>query len=559
MDNATIAEEIALLSKLMDIHGDNSYKARSYAHAAFQIEKLHTSLSSMAEEDIFRIKGIGEAIGKKILIRLETGRLALLEKYLEQTPPGVLEMIQIKGLGPRKIAVIWKELGVENLGELLYACNENRLMLYKGFGVKTQEGIRQSIEFYMASKGQFLYKEMEDYAAQFINYWTAVLDEKAQIALTGDIRRQCNILDQIALVINRPVEYVKSKLPPDYNVIDTGTDNLKVKSPENIRSEIFCCPPECFALTLFRTTGSKVFMKAYMERYPDMQDKNHTAEEDIFHEAGLPVIPPSIREDPNIIDEAQKGELPDLITRNDIKGIIHAHSTWSDGKNTLEEMAAAARDQGFEYLVISDHSQSATYANGLKQDRILAQHQQIEELNERLFPFRIFKSIESDILSDGSLDYSDNLLRTFDLVIASIHSNLKMDEQKAMQRLLNAITNPFTTILGHLTGRLLLSRRGYPVDHKTIIDACAAHGVAIEINAHPRRLDMDWQWIPYAMKQGVILSIDPDAHAINGINDVKYGVLSAQKGGLSADVNLSSFPLKVFESFLQKKKLKHSI
>jgi DNA polymerase (family 10) len=239
-----------------------------------------------------------------------------------------------------------------------------------------------------------------------------------------------------------------------------------------------------------------------------------------------------------------------VIQPNEIKGIIHSHSTWSDGSNTIEDMAKAAQGKGFEYLVISDHSQSAYYANGLSPERIAAQHREVDALNEKLAPFKIFKSIEADILSDGSLDYNDTILRTFDLVIASVHSNLKMTQEKAMDRLLNAIRNPYTTILGHPTGRLLLSREGYPIDHKAIIDACAEHKVVVEINAHPRRLDIDWKWIEYAMEKGVLLSIDPDAHTINGYHDVYYGVLAAQKGGLTAAHNLSSHSLTAFEAFL---------
>jgi DNA polymerase (family 10) len=217
---------------------------------------------------------------------------------------------------------------------------------------------------------------------------------------------------------------------------------------------------------------------------------------------------------------------------------------------TIEQMAITARDQGFEYLVISDHSQAAFYANGLAPERIVAQHIEVDALNNKLAPFRIFKSIEADILSDGNLDYTDRVLNTFDLVIASVHSNLKMSEEKAMKRVLAAIANPFTTILGHPTGRLLLSRKGYPLDHKVIIDACAEHNVVIEINAHPRRLDIDWRWIEYALEKGVLLSINPDAHSTGGYKDVFYGVMAAQKGGLTAAHNLSSFSLAQFEAFV---------
>jgi len=240
---------------------------------------------------------------------------------------------------------------------------------------------------------------------------------------------------------------------------------------------------------------------------------------------------------------------------SDIKGIIHNHSNWSDGVNTVEEMAKACISQGYEYLVISDHSKTAAYAKGLQEDRIREQHLYIDELNAKLHPFKIFKSIESDILNDGSLDYSNEILATFDLVIGSVHQNLSMPEDKAMMRLLNAINNPYTTILGHMTGRLLLSRQGYPVDHKTIIKACVENNVVIELNAHPRRLDVDWSFIDDAISQGALISIDPDAHNIDGFHDVKYGVLAAQKGGLTKNKNLSSFSLAEFEKFLSDRRI----
>ena len=275
--------------------------------------------------------------------------------------------------------------------------------------------------------------------------------------------------------------------------------------------------------------------------------------EDVFTSRKLNFIPSFLREKSAVIERAKNQKFDGLIQPADIKAIIHSHSDWSDGSNTIEQMANACIKKGYEYLVISDHSKSAAYANGLQEDRIKQQHIYIDELNRKLAPFKIFKSIESDILGDGSLDYSDDLLSTFDLVIASVHSNIKMQEDKAMTRLLKAISNPHTTILGHMTARLLLSRPGYPVDHKKIIDACAKHKVVIEINANPRRLDMDWYWIDYALDKGVLLSIDPDAHDIDEFDNCRYGVLAAQKGGMRKENNLSSFSLKAFEKFIASK------
>jgi DNA polymerase (family X) len=297
-------------------------------------------------------------------------------------------------------------------------------------------------------------------------------------------------------------------------------------------------------------------MEAFVKQFPktDFGILPGADDKAIFTQADINYIPPYSRETATIIEQAKNTPLPPVIQTGDIKGIIHSHSNWSDGSYSIEDMAKAAIEKGFEYLVLSDHSKSAFYAQGLSEEKIAAQHQLINELNSKLNGFKIFKSIESDILNDGSLDYSNSILSTFDLVIASVHSNLKMTEEKAMMRLLNAIENPYTTILGHMTGRLLLSRKGYPVDHKKIIDACAANRVVIELNAHPSRLDIDWRHISYALEKNVLISIDPDAHTIEGYNDIRYGVLAAQKALVTKKQNLSSFGLQEFEAYLQKAK-----
>ena len=316
---------------------------------------------------------------------------------------------------------------------------------------------------------------------------------------------------------------------------------------------------ESFSKKLFETSCSEYFLTAWENKFPWKENFSFHTEENIFENAGIKFIPSYLREDEKMIQLSADDTLPNVIRKEDIKAIIHSHSNWSDGSNTIEEMANHAIQSGLEYLVISDHSKSAFYANGLSEERILQQHKYVDELNDKLKPFKIFKSIESDILHDGSLDYPDQLLSTFDLVIASVHSNLKMPEEKAMMRLQNAISNPFTTILGHMTGRVLLSRNGYPIDHKKIIDLCAEKKVVIELNAHPRRLDMDWRHIAYALEKNVLISIDPDAHALSGFEDVKYGILVAQKAGLTKSQNLSSFSLEEFETYLLKIKLLKNI
>jgi DNA polymerase (family 10) len=550
-DNYFIADQFSLLSKLMDIHGENSFKSKSYSAAAFAIEKITQPLAEFPPDKLSSIKGIGDSAARKIIEIVQTGQLQALADLVQKTPPGVLEMLNIKGLGPKKIATIWKEMGIESVGELLYACNENRLMLYKGFGEKTQQNVTESIEFYMRSQGSHLYAEIEQYALAVDKNLKAQFPGK-KFDMTGPFRRQVEVIDYLSWVTTATSEELLSFLGANnFTTQETVADRLSVIGAENIVLHFHPVTDETFYTTLFTTSCSDEFVQAW-QSLPPLPAASFNSEEDIFAAAKLPYIVPALREKASIL-EAKAATT--VIQPGDIKGIIHTHSDWSDGSHTIEAMARACIAQGYEYLVISDHSKSAAYAKGLSEERIREQHHHINELNSALAPFRIFKSIECDILNDGSLDYSNNVLATFDLVIASVHSNLKMNEEKAMMRLLNAIRNPYTTILGHMTGRLLLSRPGYPVDHVAIINACLENEVVIELNAHPRRLDMDWRWIDYAIDKGVLISIDPDAHAVEGYEDCRYGVLAAQKGGLTKERNLSSFSLQQFEDFLQKRKI----
>lgn len=556
MDNYQIADIFSLLSRLTDIHAENNFKAKSYAIAAFNIEKLPQQLSEIPREKIASIKGIGESSAKKIIEILETGSLKGLQELIEKTPIGVMEMLNIKGIGPKKISTIWKEMEIESIGELLYACKENRLKLYKGFGEKTQQNVIETIEFYLNNQGSNLYPQVEAVEPQVTAYLEKLFSPK-KVFLTGSFKRNLEIIDELEYVIHSTPEDIKPKFqtanPPE--LLEENDDSLLYKLLNGLKLRLYAETRD-FEKKCFFTSGSPEFVNDFIFHFPDIDFSGASGQDDsaVFKAAGIPYIPCCLRENPEIITRAKASPLPDLIQPSDIKGIIHSHSNWSDGSNTLEVMAMAARDQGLEYLVISDHSKSAFYAQGLTEERIQAQHEQINALNSKLNGFKIFKSIESDILYDGSLDYSNAVLATFDLVIASVHSILKMTAEKAMQRLVAAIENPYTTILGHMTGRLLLSRKGYPVDHKKIIDACAANNVVIELNAHPSRLDIDWRQIDYALEKNVLISINPDAHSIDGFADTRYGVLAAQKAMVTKAQNLSSMGLRDIENFIQKRK-----
>lgn len=551
MDNNQIADSFSLLAKLMEIHNENSFKAKSYASAAFTIGKLPLQLSEIPSEKIFSIKGIGDSTGKKVIELIETGKLKQLAEIIEKTPAGILEMLYIKGIGPKKISTIWKEMEIETIGELLYACQENRLKLCKGFGEKTQQNVMDTIDYYIKNKGSFLYAQVEKLHEGVKTFFEKIFID-TKIAFTGAYKRQVEIITELEIVIDDTASNIEQKLSgvEEFKLLEKSEQELLYRAEEGLKFRLYSCDSKGFTEQEFIKGCSVEFATAFTEKYPTINYTICKNDEAIFSKAGINFIPASQRENAEIIELASRQNLPALIQPGDIKGIIHSHSTWSDGGNTLEEMAQGAIAKGYEYLVISDHSKSAFYANGLVAERIKEQHHLVDELNSKLAPFKIFKSIESDILNDGSLDYPDQILATFDLVIASVHSNLKMNEQKAMARLLKAIENPYTTILGHMTGRLLLSRKGYPVDYRRIVEACAASQVVIELNAHPRRLDIDWRHIDYALEKGVLISIDPDAHSIEGFNDTRYGVLAAQKTMLTKERNLSSFSLEQLEKYL---------
>ncbi|RYG20108.1 MAG: DNA polymerase/3'-5' exonuclease PolX [Chitinophagaceae bacterium] len=552
MDNKTIARTFRLLVQLMELHEENPFKIKSIANASFKLDKLPFTLAGKTVEEMEKIDGIGKSMSSKIAELLEMGSMKELTDLLARTPVGVVDMLGIKGIGPKKIGVIWRELKIDTVGELFYACNENRLIEAKGFGLKTQEEIKKVIEFKMAANGRFLYAHVEAVVNTLfssLSVWLNQIAEASLLGIGGQFRRCCEIIDEVSFIIgtdNASVlanlygfEAVKFEEAAQGDFFGSTETGLKIRLKVVSKSD--------FYLTWFKETGSEEHVNNMLKRIKSTSFAN---EEAIYTEAGLVYVEPELREGLNEIELAETNSLPQLITFADLKGTLHNHSTWSDGVHTLEEMAIFCKDTlHLNYLGICDHSRSAFYAKGLDEQRVYGQHQEIDALNKKMAPFKIFKGIESDILNDGSLDYSEEVLKTFDFVVASIHSPLRMDEDKATARLLKAIENPYTTILGHPTGRLLLSRAGYPIDYKKVIDACAANGVVIEVNANPLRLDLDWRWHRYALEKGVMLSINPDAHRKEGFYDMHFGVLAARKGGLTADRNLNSFSLEEITSY----------
>ncbi len=526
MTTEEIAQALKLTAQLMELHELNPFKIKSIANAAYKLNKTDIDLQGKTLQELELIEGIGKGIAGKINELQTTGDLKELKEMVAITPQGVIDMLAIKGIGPKKVGQLWRELEIESIGELLYACNENRLLLLKGFGTKTQAEVKKQIEFFQSNIGWYHFASAEQFANDLVNK----LKKKYKtefVSLTGAMRRKCDVVDKIEIL-----------------VASEETVNMdELENRAHIKIEIINCKEEEFYSKLFETTAAKDFSIS------DFKLQNTNSEQELFVLNHLQYIEPELRESNDIIALAKENKIPKLIEVTDLKGILHNHSTYSDGMNTLKDMAEYCKELGYEYLGICDHSQSAFYAEGMKLDKITAQHAEIEELNQKLFPFKIFKGVESDILNDGSLDYPEEILKTFDFIVASVHSNLKMNEEKATARLLKAIENPYTTILGHPTGRLLLSRPGYPIDHKKIIDACAANGVVIELNAHPYRLDIDWRWIPYCLEKGVKISINPDAHEKQGYHDMYYGTCAARKGMLTKEMCFNTLSLPDIEKY----------
>ena len=529
MNNKEIARKFNLLGKVMELHDENPFKVRSYTSAYASLRKVSSPLIEMSEEELSEIKGVGKAIVGKIVELRDSGSMVTLQRYVDITPPGILEMLQIRGFGPKKVKVIWNQLNIITPGELLMACQENRLVELKGFGMKTQKALQEQLEFYFASRGQVHYAYVIDEANELL---VLLQDRFSQslVELTGEIRRKMPIVNAIEILTTASEEEMEAF------ILELAEEIPELLSYKGYAVEITQVEEAYFGMEQFEKSASKEFLEA-----ADIEYEAYEEEESIFLEWDMAFVDPEYRESAMAIDQAKYGRLPDLITNGDMLGVVHNHSTYSDGLHTLKEMSDYTRDNGFQYLVMSDHSKAAFYADGLKEDQVEAQWAEIDQINASYVDgFRVYKGIEADILNDGSMDYGNDFLSQFEVVVASIHSQLNMDLEKANRRLIKAIENPHTHILGHITGRLLLSRAGYPIDHELIIDACAANGMIIELNANPQRLDIDWTWIPSALEKGVMISINPDAHVRESIHYMQFGVHVARKAGLSKEQCLNS-------------------
>lgn len=553
----TVARILEQTATLLELKGENPFKVRAYTEAARIVESLEGGLAPLVDHGKLEgIKGIGRQLARDIAEIMQTGELELHGELEAAFPQGVREMLAVPGLGPKKIRVIYEQLGIDSLEALAEAADQGKLASLPGFGAKTQEKLLRAIALYQQSKGRRLYSEAAPVAKELLAALRAY-PRVVRAELAGSLRRCKETVKDLDLVASsadpEAVMAHFATLPQVAEIVAKGPTKTTIRLENGLNADLRVVTDLQFPYALHHFTGSmehntqlRAWAKARgcklneygLFRVDDGEQLLPCEDEtELFAALGLSYIIPELREGRGEIERAAQGPLPPFIERDDLRGTFHAHTTESDGTASLEAMAEAAHRLGLEYLGISDHSEAAHYAHGLSRARIRDQHRRIEALNRELDGFTIFKGIEADILADGRMDYDDETLASFDFVIASIHSRFGMErDQEAMTaRVIKAIANPHVTFLGHMTGRLLLSREPYALDLEAVFRALAEHGVILELNCHPDRLDVDWRFIQRALDLGVTLSINPDAHSTAGLADIGLGVAIARKGGVTPD------------------------
>lgn len=526
MDKFTVARTLDEISRYIQLSDANPFKARAFEKAARAVENIDDDLLSLIESGgLYDVSGIGKATGQIVEEIARTGSSQYLEELRGQYPPGIFELLRVPKLGLKKIGVLHAELGIGSIDELEDAARAGRLGKLKGFGPKTSEQILKGIEFARLRESQFLLPVGIE-VGELIRERLAAIDEIEDVEVSGSVRRRLEVIRNVNLVVStKKRAAVAAKLADvvaDLAEIDDST--WKGKARGEIDVFFHLATPAEFGSELLRTTGSAAFVEAF-GKVPKAK-----TEEEVFEKREIAFVAPERRENGDDLAVQRRAK---LVEPSHLRGTFHVHTTFSDGRNTMLEMLTAAADRGWEYVGISDHSQTAYYAGGLTEQRLREQHAEIALHEKSVRPMRVFRGTEADILQDGSMDYGAKVLSKFDFVIASIHSNFKMEKDEMTERILHAMDDPHVTFLGHLTGRLLLSREGYTVDYDRIFDKAAEEGVMIEINGNPRRLDVDWRYLRRAVDRGVVFSINPDAHSIGEYNAVITGTWVARKGGLS--------------------------
>ena len=554
MDSRTAAHVLSQIGALLELHGENRFKTRAYVTAAKALLALDVDdiAPLYRSGTLAATPGIGPATLSVIADLVNTGDSRYHEQLRESTPEGLLEMLRVPGLGTTKIHQIHQGLHIETVQDLEAAAKDGRLAALPRFGSKTAEKILKGIAFLKETGAYVLYPHAAAEARRLV---TAVRQhpDVIEAEVAGSLRRRREVIRDIDIVAScrgdpERVAAAFSRSPGVRHVVGGGGRSVSIRFVDGTLLDLHCVVPDEYAVALWRATGSAEHERALMElaraRGLTLTDGSLrdaagrvvalADEPALFAAVGLDYIPPELREGRGELSAAADGSLPTLIEAGDIQGVLHCHSQYSDGAATIAEMAAAARARGWSYLGISDHSQSAFYAGGLTRDAVLAQHEEIDRVNDTLTGFRVLKGIEADILADGRVDYDAETLERFDYVIGSVHSRFAMAEAAMTERMLRALDDPNLTILGHPTGRLLLTREPYAVNMDAVLEKAGALGVAVELNADPHRLDIDWRLCRIAKERGVQVEIGPDAHAPHGLDNVEFGIGIARKGWLEA-------------------------
>ncbi|MFB6273633.1 MAG: helix-hairpin-helix domain-containing protein [Salinibacter sp.] len=555
MRNDDVAQRLQETADLLELTGGNPYRARAFSRAARSVNGLDEAVADrLRSGTLEEVDGIGEAMAEHVADILHGGSFEQRDELLSAVPPGLMDILRVKGLGTKRTRRLWRELDVTSLDELEAAAEADRITTLEGFGAKTQQNILDNVRQLRRYDAQWRLDEAWNATQSFLDDLRAIpAVERAEV--TGPLRRHQPTVEAAAILVStRAWGTVRDWLSSRLDEASAAEDGIVTgRLPDGMPLRIHRTSPDRFGTAWWRTTGAPDHCAAVEEI---AGPPNDVAEEAALYDAaGLAYVDPALREGRGEVEAADDDRLPSLLTVADLSGCLHNHSTYSDGAHSIREMAEAARERGYSYFGLCDHSQSLQIAGGLSPDDVREQQAEVERLNEQFAgddgdAFRIFHGIESDILKDGSLDYDAEVLASFDLIVASVHTGFSMTEAEATERLVRAVEHPHTSILGHPTGRLLLGREGYPVDHERVIGACAEHGVALELNANPHRLDLDWRWVRRATSEGVLISINPDAHAIQELDNTKWGVAVARKGGLTPEQCLNAKSLSDFRHWL---------
>lgn len=540
----------------MNLLEENPFKIRSFEKAARIIESHPEEMGVLIDEDRLRdVDGIGETLAHTILYLAKSGGSSLEKELEARLPEGLPELLDLPGLGSKKVRILWQNHHILNKKQLHAACRTHQISKLKGFGIKAESKLLEAIQFQEHHARDFHLNQ----ALEVAQRWEEMLSEMEavqQVELTGTLRRRSELIQSIDFIVITERELFQDTLGNKFTLTASEDDRFDLEDESGLPIHIHCIDPEHFAAKQLVLTGGKAFMEFLDEKLVEhdaTQEEllrntialSDNSEGALCESLSIQWIEPELRDAFYEFPQDQT-----LLEVEDVKGVFHAHSTWSDGIHSLRDMVETTRDLGYEYLGISDHSQAAYYANGLKPDRVKQQWNEIDELNEMYSDFHIFKGIEADILKDGELDYDDQLLAGFDFVIASIHSHFHLDTKTQTERLIRALQSPFTTMLGHPTGRMLLSRQGYAPDLPAVIEAASANDKIIEINTTPKRLDLDWRYLKMAKARGVKISINPDAHRKSTINTIPLGVMMARKGGLGPSDVMNTMNAESMKTYL---------